>query len=94
MPRPMFVRPRNVRCAQPMARCRREVGTVAGDHQAFPGFETKSIDGIEIDLSLGFVIARKITAENRVPREIIAAREIDLQSDVSVGQRRNTKLRS
>ena len=70
---------RSLRCAATIMHC--------------AGAQIERLAGGEIDARLRLVVAGDFGAEDRVPRQIVAAREIDHQRDVAVRARRQHEFR-
>ncbi len=77
-----------MRRAQPALRCRQEIVGVGRDHHAFTRRQVERFTGSEIDARLGLVVARDLGAEDRIPREAVAAGDVDHQRDIAVRDRR------
>src|SRR5262249_53123408 len=77
--RPMLVRPRNMRGAQSTGRRMLEIVAVGRNHHAFAWSEIERRARGEIDARLGLVVAGNLGAENRIPVNAVAAREVDHQ---------------
>ena len=90
--RPMLIRARDVAGAQPALRRVREIVAVRGDHHAVAGRKIERLAGREIDARLRLEVAGDLRPEDGVPRQVVAAREIDHQRDVAVRHRRQPEL--
>ena len=88
----VFVRTRDMGGAQALRRCRSQIVRVGCNHHAFAGREIERIDGGEIDVRLRLVVARDVGAQDRIPAQFVAPREIGHQSDVAVGAGRDQEL--
>ena len=77
---------------QPALRGGFEIAAVGRDHHALVRFEIECFRGREINAGLRLVIAGDFGAQDRVPMQMIAAREVSHQRDVSVRHRREQKI--
>src|SRR5258706_2764638 len=82
-------RPRDVRGAQAQRGRRGKVAAVRGNHRAISGCKPDRLGGREIHARLGLEVARDLGTEDRVPAQVVAAREVDHEGDVAVRDRRN-----
>ena len=57
-----------------------------------PGVQIERVRGGEIDVRLGLVVARDVGAQDRIPAQFIAPRDIGHQRDVAVGAGREQEL--
>ena len=81
-----------MRGAQSQFRGGGKIVAVRGHHHAFARLEIERRAGGEIDARLRLEVMRDLGAEDRVPRKIIAAGEIDHQRDIAVRHRRQPEL--
>ena len=59
--------------------CGLEISAVRCDHHALPGLEAERLGRGQVHARLGLVVARDFGAEDRIPAEIVAAREVGHQ---------------
>ena len=68
---------RNVRGAQPAACGGSQVVAVGGHHHDFRRLEAERFGCGQVDHGLGLVVAGDLRAQDRVPSEVVAPRQID-----------------
>ena len=75
--------------AQPALGGSREIVGVRRDHHAIAGRAIERLGGGEVDARLGLVVAGDLGAEDRVPANVVVAREIGHERDVAIRDRRD-----
>src|SRR5262245_62855612 len=73
-----------MRRAQAVLRCRLEIVAVRGRHHAFARLDVERLGGGEIDARLRLEVAGNLGAEDRIPSDVVAPRNVDHDRDIAV----------